>query len=142
MGRILLVEDNPAEVSLFKEALAENDTEHAVEVATDGQVALDMLLDQKRLRPDLIVLDLNMPRMSGLEVLEKVKRTPSICDVPVVILTSSVDDGDIGKAYQRGVNAYLHKPMGYAEFVDLVGTLERFWLKLVTLPQASHRAGA
>ena len=135
---ILLVEDNPGDVRLTKEALVGSDTEYRITVAEDGEVAMAMLrgLDPhaNAALPDLILLDLNLPRMDGREVLKEIKGDPKLRRVPVVVLTSSTSVDDISRTYDLGANAYVSKPIDLDEFINDVREIESFWLTHVTLP--------
>ncbi|MFB6270823.1 MAG: response regulator [Halobacterium sp.] len=135
---ILLVEDNPGDVRLTREAFAEASINNDLHVVTDGEAALDFLAQRGDYddvpRPDLVLLDLNLPKVDGLEVLEHVKGTEGLRRIPVVVLTSSEAQEDVVESYERHTNAYLTKPVDPAEFVDVVRSFEEFWLTLVHLP--------
>ncbi|MGK0190629.1 MAG: chemotaxis family two-component system response regulator Rcp1 [Verrucomicrobiales bacterium] len=136
---ILLVEDNPADVRLMKEALAETGTSHCLQVATDGEEAMQILNTRAQTGkfPDLIVLDLNLPRMSGREVLKEVKDSPLLKKIPVIILTTSIDADDIATVYETSGNCYLQKPEDFDKLVSVVRSIEQFWLTVVILPTES-----
>jgi CheY-like chemotaxis protein len=135
--RILLVEDNPADEKLTLRAFKHSGVANEVTVVRDGAEALDYLLgtgphagrDITEL-PTVMLLDLKLPRISGLEVLRRVRATESIKLLPVVILTSSKEDEDVAKSYELGANAYVRKPVELAEFVEATRTLGLFWLLL------------
>ena len=135
---ILLVEDNPGDVRLTKEAFAEGQINNTIHVVTDGVEALDFLYQQREYtdapRPDIILLDLNLPRMDGDEVLEEIYDKPALRRIPVIVLTSSEAEEDIVKSYNLSANAYLTKPVDPNAFVDTVRTFEDFWLSIVRLP--------
>lgn len=137
---ILLVEDSPADVRLTQEAFAE--TAHPVElhVACDGVEALDFLRRRgahaNAPRPDLILLDLNMPRMDGREVLAEIKRDPELRRTPVVVLTTSEDEEDVLQAYQLNANCFITKPVDLDRFFEVVRAIDLFWLGTVALPPA------
>ena len=135
---ILLVEDNPGDIRLTKDALDGAKTKHRITVAEDGEVAMAMLrgLDPhgNAALPDLILLDLNLPKMDGSEVLKEIKGDPKLRRVPVVILTSSTSVDDISRTYDLGANAYVSKPIDLDEFIKDVREIESFWLTQVTLP--------
>lgn len=135
---ILLVEDNPGDVRLTKEAFTEIELDEELFVVNDGEEALDFVHRRGDYddapRPDLVLLDLNLPRVDGLEVLEDVKGDPELRSIPVVVLTGSEAEEDILESYDRHTNAYLTKPIDPEEFVDLVRSFESFWLSLVKLP--------
>ncbi|WP_267643193.1 response regulator [Haloarchaeobius amylolyticus] len=135
---ILLVEDNPGDVRLTQEAFKEGKINNELHVVNDGEAALDYLYQRgdyaDAVPPELVLLDLNLPRVDGLEVLEEVKSDPTLSQIPVVILTSSEAEEDIVKSYENHTNAYLTKPVSPDDFVELVRTLEEFWFELVKLP--------
>lgn len=137
--RILLVEDNPLEVRLAREALAEAQVQDSLEVARDGIEALECLRRQGRfvnaLRPDLILLDLNMPRMNGRELLREIKSDPNLRRIPVVVLTTSQDVADISQAYDLRANCYIPKPVDLERFVEVIRTVHHFWKIVATLPR-------
>ena len=135
---ILLVEDNPGDVRLTKEAFTEIELDEELYVVNDGEEALDFVHGRGEYddapRPDLVLLDLNLPRVDGLEVLDDVKSDPELRSIPVVVLTGSEAEEDILESYDRHTNAYLTKPIDPEEFVELVRSFESFWLSLVKLP--------
>ncbi|WP_412028144.1 response regulator [Deinococcus yunweiensis] len=135
---ILLVEDNPADVMLTREAFEEAQFPHRLHHARDGVEALMFLRREDRfaqaVRPDVILMDLNMPRMSGLEVLDILKADDSLRSIPVIVLTTSRAETDIWRSYDLHANAYIPKPVSIAEFVDVVRTLGNFWFHKVALP--------
>ncbi len=132
--RILLVEDNPGDVDLTLEVFAATAMHHEIEVATDGQQALDLLRNPLTLLPDLVLLDLNLPKVDGRAVLREAKSDPALRAVPIIMLTSSDAHSDVRAAYDLGANCYLTKPVELAQFERLVGTLERFWFSAAQLP--------
>lgn len=135
---ILLVEDNPGDVRLTEEAFKEADIPCELHVVTDGEEALDFLYQrndhESAVRPHLVLLDLNLPKVDGLSVLAEIADEPALRRTPVVVLTSSGADEDVVQAYELQVNAYLTKPNTPDDFVELVQTLEKFWFELVKLP--------
>ena len=135
---ILLVEDNPGDVRLTREAWKEGKLRNNLHVAEDGVEALAFLRKQGRhagaARPDLILLDLNLPRKDGREVLAEIKQDPSVKHIPVVILTTSKAEQDILKAYDLHANCYIAKPLDMDQFIRVVKSIEEFWLETVTLP--------
>lgn len=135
---ILLVEDNPGDVRLTREALKEEKICNQLHVAKDGEEALDFLLQRKGFakapRPDIILLDLNLPKKSGQEVLAEIKDNPDLRCIPVVILTTSEADEDILKAYENHANCYISKPVDLQKFMDIVKRIETFWFSIVKLP--------
>jgi len=135
---ILLVEDNPADVRLTIEALKEGKVSNHLSVACDGVEALEFLRKNGKYsdvpRPDLILLDLNMPRKDGREVLEDIKTDPDLKRIPVVIMTTSKAEQDIIKSYNLHANCYVTKPIDLDQFIEVVKAVEDFWLTIVTLP--------
>lgn len=135
---ILLVEDNMGDVVLTKEALKEGKIHNNLSVARDGVDALAFLRREGEYanapRPDIILLDLNMPRMNGAEVLAEVKADSDLKTIPVVILTTSAADQDVIKAYQLNANCYVTKPVDFDQFMKVVHTIDEFWLSIVRLP--------
>lgn len=144
MGRpieILLVEDNPGDVRLAVEALKDAKVANNLTTVADGEAALDFLRRQgkweKAPRPDLVLLDLNLPRKSGREVLCDIKDDPKLRSIPVVILTTSQAEEDILKAYNCNANCYITKPVDLDQFIKVVRSIEDFWLTIVKLPANS-----
>lgn len=135
---ILMVEDNPGDVRLTREALREGKVRNNLYVVADGDAALDFLHRRAgyadAVHPDLILLDLNLPGKSGLEVLAEIKNDESLRRIPVVILTSSRAEADIVRSYDLHANAYVAKPVGLEEFIAVVKSIEGFWLEIVNLP--------
>ena len=137
-AEILLVEDNPGDVELIHEALQFGKVLNHINVATDGEKALAFLNRSRGFenspRPDLILLDLNLPSKNGFEVLKEVKDHPDLSRIPVVILTSSQADRDIVKSYDLHANCFVSKPVDVDEFLAVVRSTGEFWLTLVKLP--------
>ncbi|MGD9897934.1 MAG: response regulator [Calditrichaceae bacterium] len=135
---ILLVEDNPGDIRLTQEALKEGKVHNNLHVAEDGVEALDFLFNRGKFisapRPDLILLDLNLPKKDGREVLDEIKNHPSLKHIPVVILTTSSAEQDIIKTYSLHANCYITKPVDLEQFIKVVRTIEDFWLSIVKLP--------
>ncbi|GGS04283.1 response regulator [Deinococcus sedimenti] len=135
---ILLIEDNPADVMLTQEAFEEAHFPHHLSHARDGVDALAFLRQQHEQagapRPDVILLDLNMPRMSGLELLDILKEDSELRSIPVIVLTTSRAESDIWRSYNLHANAYIPKPVSIAEFVEVIETLGNFWFHKVALP--------
>ena len=135
---ILMVEDNPGDVRLTREALKDAKVLVALNVATDGDEALKYLRRQPpheaATRPDLVLLDLNLPKRDGREVLAAIKSDDSLKRIPVVILTTSRAEEDVMRAYQLNVNCYVTKPVDFEQFTRIVQAIEDFWLTIVTLP--------
>ncbi len=135
---ILLVEDNPGDVRLTVEALREGRVPNNMNVAGDGVDAMAFLRREGKhagvRRPDLILLDLNLPRMDGREVLAAIKADPGLRSIPVVVLTTSRAEQDVLKSYDLHANCYITKPVDLDRFITVVKTIEDFWLTIVTLP--------
>lgn len=135
---ILMVEDNPHDVRLTKEAFKDAKVSNNLSVAFDGDEALKFLRREGEYagspRPDLILLDLNLPKKCGREVLEEIKRDPDLKRIPVVVLTTSENEKDILRAYELHVNAYITKPVDLDQFIGIVEAVEDFWLTVVKLP--------
>lgn len=136
---ILLVEDNPADVRLTMETIKDYKVKNRLEVVGNGVDAMDFLRRKGKFadktRPDLILLDLNLPGKDGREVLAEIKVDPDLSRIPVVVLTSSEAEQDIIKAYNLHVNCYITKPVGLTQFVKVVKSIEDFWLTIVKLPK-------
>jgi chemotaxis family two-component system response regulator Rcp1 len=136
--QILLVEDNVADIELTLEALEEAKFINAVHTMRDGAAALDYLHTRAghegAVRPDLIILDLNLPKRSGHEVLADLKADPDLRRIPVAILTTSAAEADVVSSYDLGANCYLTKPVNVAQFMKVVQSIEDFWFGLVRLP--------
>ena len=140
MIEILLVEDAPDEAEMTMDALNEGRVRNRVHWVEDGEDALAFLSRQGRHaaapRPDLVLLDLKLPKMSGHEVLAAIKQHPSWKRIPVVIMTSSDDEKDVLSAYDRHANCFITKPLDMDKFLDAVRSIEDFWLTIVRLPAA------
>jgi chemotaxis family two-component system response regulator Rcp1 len=134
---ILLVEDNPGDVRLTQEALRDAKVRNRIQVAEDGVQALALLRREGKyagaVRPDLILLDLNLPRKGGREVLEEIKGDETLRHIPVVILTTSQAEQDILESYRLRANAYVTKPVDLEQFLRVVRSIEQFWLEIVKL---------
>ena len=140
---ILLVEDNPGDVRLTKEALADGKVINNLSVVFDGQEAMDFLHKKgkyaKAIRPDLIFLDLNLPKKDGREVLQEVKSDPKLKKIPIVVLTTSQAEQDIMMSYEHHANCYITKPVDFGQFIKVVRSVENFWFSIVTLPPANEK---
>ena len=136
--QILLVEDSPTDAKLTLAALKEAKVANAVSHVEDGVEAMEFLRRQGQFaeapRPDLILLDLNLPRMDGREVLEEMKADPALQMIPVVVLTTSEAEQDILRSYQLHANCYITKPVNFDSFLEVVRSIENFWLTVVVLP--------
>ena len=143
LGRILLAEDSVNDVELTLRALAENRIANDVDVVRDGAAALDYLYCRGRYsarnhgNPTLLLLDLKMPKISGLEVLREIKADPRLKTIPVVMLTSSRQEADLVESYQLGVNAYVVKPIGFTDFIGAVRQIGGFWAVVNEAPPRS-----
>ncbi|MEZ5583743.1 MAG: response regulator [Candidatus Competibacteraceae bacterium] len=137
---ILLIEDNPGDVLLTREGLEEAKVRNNLYVVRDGIEALDFLHRQGTYanaeRPDLILLDLNLPRKDGREVLQDIKHDPQLRSIPVVVLTTSESDEDILRSYELHANCYITKPIDMAGFIQVVKSIDDFWFTVVRLPSA------
>lgn len=132
---VLLVEDNPGDVRLTEETFKRNEFDAELHVVTDGQQALEYLMeDEDATRPDLVLLDLNLPKANGLEVLEAIKSDDELKVIPVIVLTSSDAPSDVLACYRRHANAYLSKPLDPDDFDDLMNALRNFWFVCARLP--------
>jgi two-component system, chemotaxis family, response regulator Rcp1 len=135
---VLMVEDNPGDVRLTREALRGGKIWNEIHVVMDGVAALDFLYRkppyERAPRPDLVLLDLNLPKKDGREVLAAIKSDPNLKTIPVVILTTSQAEEDVIRAYNLNCNCYVTKPVDFDQFTRIVQTIEQFWLSVVTLP--------
>jgi len=140
---ILLVEDNPGDVRLIREGLRDGKILNQLSTVSDGQAAMDWLNKKGRyaqaVRPELILLDLNLPRKDGREVLAEIKLDPKLRSIPVVIITSSPVEEDILKSYNAHANCYITKPLDLHKFVTVVKSIEDFWLSIVKLPPKLYK---
>jgi CheY-like chemotaxis protein len=143
MGRpveFLLAEDNPGDVRLTKEALRESKISNNLNVVPDGVEAMAFLRREGKYfdapRPDVILLDLNLPKKDGREVLAEVKADPSLRLIPVVIITSSEAEQDVLRTYELHANCYVTKPVDLEQFIKVIQSIETFWLTIVTLPSS------
>ncbi|MEI6599230.1 MAG: response regulator [Comamonadaceae bacterium] len=135
---ILLVEDNPGDARLTQEAMRAAKMTNVLHVVEDGEQAMEFLRRRSRFkdapRPDLILLDLNLPKKDGRSVLAEVKTDPDLRRIPVVVLTTSRSEEDVLQAYDMHANAYVTKPVNLEKFMRIVALIDEFWLKVVTLP--------
>jgi two-component system, chemotaxis family, response regulator Rcp1 len=140
---ILLVEDNPGDVRLTIEALKEGRLINHVSVAEDGVEALAFLRQEGRYadepRPDLILLDLNLPKKDGREVLTEIKADPALRHIPVVVLTTSTAEQDVLRTYDLHANCYINKPVDFEQFIEVVKSVGDFWFSVVILPSGKMR---
>jgi CheY-like chemotaxis protein len=142
---ILLIEDNPGDIRLTVEALKEGKVTNNLSVTRDGEEALDCLYQRGKfshcVRPDLILLDLNLPKKDGREVLQSIKSDNDLKKIPVVVLTTSKAEEDILKSYEHHANCYITKPIDIDEFLKVIRLTEDFWLTIVQLPTLSNEKG-
>jgi chemotaxis family two-component system response regulator Rcp1 len=140
---VLLVEDNPGDVRLAREALAEgklqNDRQIKLSSVVDGEQALAFLFRRGKyadqLRPNLVILDWNLPKKDGRAVLKEVKSDPELCRIPIVIFSTSQADNDIVRSYQLGANCYVNKPVNLKSYFETLQSIEEFWFGLASLPE-------
>jgi two-component system, chemotaxis family, response regulator Rcp1 len=130
--QILLIEDNEGDVILTMEALKEGRIKNKIDVASDGQAALDYLSSSVNL-PDLILLDINLPKLNGLEVLSAIKTDKRLRTIPVIMLSTSGAENDILTSYNNHANCFIIKPVDFNRFMDVVRTIEDFWISIVKL---------
>ncbi len=140
---ILLVEDNPGDVRLTEEALKEGKVNNSLSVARDGAEALAFLHKEGEFKgkptPDLILLDLNLPKLNGPEVLQRIKDEPDLKRIPVVVLTTSTAEQDVLKSYDLNANCFITKPVDLDQFFKVIRTIDEFWLNVVRLPERAGR---
>lgn len=140
---ILLVEDNAGDVRLTVEALREGKVRNSLTVARDGVEALQVLRREgpfaDAATPDLVLLDLNLPRKDGREVLAEIKSDPTLRRIPVVVLTTSQAEEDIFRSYDLHANCYVNKPVDFDNFISVIRSIDNFWLSVVKLPDGSSR---
>src|ERR1700736_3315749 len=139
---VLLVEDSPGDVRLTRDAFKDAKVHINLHVASDGAEAMDFLNCEGKYsnapRPDLILLDLNLPKKDGREVLEEIKESPALKSIPVVVLTTSASDADILRSYRLHANCYITKPVGLDGFLEVVKSIDNFWLTVVKLPSEAR----
>ena len=132
---VLLVEDNPGDILLARKAFERTGYDCAIDVVTDGEQALEHLRNGRQspeaTLPALVLLDINLPRLSGLDVLKEIKQDPTLRHIPVVMLTSSQRDTDVRCAYENHANSYVSKPSKMAELIELLDQIQRYWLTVV-----------
>jgi CheY-like chemotaxis protein len=145
---ILLVEDDPGDQELTRRTFANAKIRNQLYIVGDGEQALDYLFRRGKFRdpstsprPDLVLLDLNMPRVDGRQVLLEIGACPQLNSLPVVVMTTSSQETDIVKSYQLGANSYIVKPVGLQEFVEILAAIENYWFEIVVLPREPATAG-
>ena len=138
-AKVLLIEDNPADALLTQEAFKDSVVVESIDIIDDGEKALAYLRKESgyedAITPDLILLDLNLPKMDGREVLMELKLDKKLCLIPVIVLTSSSLEKDVMEAYGKGANSYIVKPIELEKFVKIVEAIECFWFAMATLPE-------
>lgn len=144
--RILIVEDNPGDADLIQEALAEAPFPHTVAVARDGEEAMAFLRREGphagTFVPDLVLLDLNLPRKDGREVLAEIKGDPALTQIPVLVLTSSEAERDLLQAYRLHANSFVSKPVELSRYFEVIRAIEQFWLAVAKLPPRAEEDAA
>ena len=138
---VLLVEDNPADQAMARRTLTHKDFQVDLQIAADGEEALDYLLRRNNSadpatspRPDVIFLDLNLPRIGGREVLSTIRQNAELKRIPVVVLSTSQSEREVAECYELGCSSFIHKPLHFSEFRSTVGRAGEYWFKTVTLP--------
>lgn len=131
---VLLVEDDPGDVVLIEEAFEHNKVRNSLKIVGDGVEAMEYLRAEGSERPDLVLLDLNLPRKDGREVLAEIKSDPLLRSIPVVVLTTSKAEEDIARTYNLGVNSFITKPVTFDGLVQAMDAFSRYWLEIVELP--------
>ena len=142
-AEVLLVDDNPADIDLTREVLGNSKRHFHVTAVNDGEEAMSFLRCKGQYaaapRPDIIVLDLNLPRKDGREVLAEVRSDPALAGIPVVVFTTSQAASDVNRSYELGANCYLRKPGNLADFTAVVQSMGDFWLRFASLPRKEKR---
>ena len=135
---VLLIEDDPGDILITREAFEHYKIHNTLHVARDGQEGLDYLYQrgahEGAQRPDLILLDLNLPKYDGRQLLEQIKSDPDLCHIPLVVLTTSAAEEDILRSYRLHANAYVTKPVGFNEFMEVIRQIDQFFVQVVSLP--------
>ncbi len=139
---ILLVEDNEADIVLTKNALKTLKLQNTLSVCRDGEEGLDFLYKRgeyvNAVTPDLVLMDLNMPKVSGMEVLEKIKNDPKLSMIPVIILSTSSAEKDVISSYQNHANSYIKKPIDFMKFIEVIQEIENYWFSIVKTPSTEY----
>ncbi|MEA1900986.1 MAG: response regulator [Thermodesulfobacteriota bacterium] len=142
--KILLIEDNPDDVELTLRAFKKHNLANHITVARDGEEALDIIFQRRkevagRLKPDLILLDLKLPKVDGMDVLKQIKKNSETKVIPVIILTSSKEENDLAESYRLGANSYIRKPVNFENFTGVVMQLGLYWLLINEPPPQKQR---
>jgi len=136
------VEDNEADIVLTKNALKTLKLQNTLSVCRDGEEGLDFLYKRgqysEAVTPDLVLMDLNMPKVSGMEVLEKVKNDPKLSMIPVIILSTSAAEKDVISSYQNHANSYIKKPIDFMKFIEVIQEIENYWFSIVKTPSTEY----
>lgn len=138
-AEILLIEDSPSDIKLIKEGFKESSFAPNLHIVTDGAMAIDFLFKKgdykdNKIKPDIIILDLNLPKKTGREVLDEIKTSDELKKTPVMIFTSSSDENDIASTYASHANCYMVKPINLNEFMKTIKLVEEFWIQVAKLP--------
>ena len=146
---VLLVEDDPDDIQITKRAFMKGNIANPLYVVRDGEEAMEFLQhtgryagDAEAPRPGVILLDLNLPRLDGREVLGLIKKDPNLLRIPVVVLTTSADEADVFECYQGGANTYITKPVEFGKFLEAVITIGEYWLRIAVIPGAGRSVRA
>lgn len=138
---ILLIEDNPADIELTRQALSTGKIKNRLTVIMDGEEALQFLFKQdshqQAITPDIILLDLNLPKINGREILHALKSEPALASIPVIVLSSSEAAADIQQSYRLHANCFISKPVRFEDFMEVIRMVETFWIDIVRLPSFS-----
>jgi CheY-like chemotaxis protein len=142
LTKVLIVEDNPGDIMLIRDALEDEETIDVIDVTTNGEQAIRYLKQlgefESKSKPNLVILDINLPRVNGHEVLHFIKNNENTKETPVVMLSSSSSDTDIQASYKKHANCYITKPVGLDNFTDVIHDIRDFWLNLVKLPDRRY----
>ncbi len=142
--QVLIVEDNPDDVEITRRAFSKSRMASELIVARDGQEVIDLLIEERvnadrpvAGRPDLVLLDINLPKVNGLEVLTRIRASERLAAIPVVMLSASGRDEDVLRSYRLGANSYIQKPVGFDRFLETLAVLAEYWFEVAALPRAA-----